>query len=123
MEQATIQAERVNHHSDLSPITLPEVWTISDIARLYGRSTRWAERLVKSDGFPTPLRGDSKRWWATRVIDFANGNTTPASNEALLAPAPEEKGVMRIKRSAPVTRTTSTNTLQKTARRSKVGAR
>lgn len=123
MEQATIRAERVNQHSDLTPITLPEAWTTSDIARLYGRSTRWAERLVQSDGFTTPLRGDSKRWSATRVIDFANGNTTPASNEALLDPAPEEKGVMRIKRSAPVTCTTSASTFQKSARRSKVGAR
>ena len=122
MEQITNTPARVNQHSDQTTISLPEVWTIADIARLYGRSPRWTENLVKSEGFPAPLRGDTKRWWASRVIEFANSETMSVYSEAVLTPAPEEKSTVRIKRSAPVTRISATNTLQKTARRSKVGA-
>ena len=122
MEQITNTPARVNQHSDQTTISLPEVWTIADIARLYGRSPRWTENLVKSEGFSAPLRGDTKRWWASRVIEFANSETMSVSSEAVLTPAPEEKSTVRIKRSAPVTRISATNTLQKTARRSKVGA-
>jgi hypothetical protein len=123
MEQTTNIPERVNQHSDRTTISLPEVWTIADIARLYGRSPRWTENLVKSEGFPAPLRGDTKRWWASRVIEFANSETMSISSDAVLTPAPEEKNTVRIKRSAPITRTSTANTLQKTARRGKVGAR
>ena len=123
MEQTTNTTARVNQHSDRTTISLPEVWTIADIARLYGRSPRWTENLVKSEGFPAPLRGDSKRWWASRVIEFANSETMSVSSETVLTPAPEEKSTVRIKRSAPVSRASTVNTLQKTARRSKVGAR
>ena len=123
MEQTTNTTARVNQHSDRTTISLPEVWTIADIARLYGRSPRWTENLVTSEGFPAPLRGDSKRWWASRVIEFANSETMSVASETVLTPAPEEKSTVRIKRSAPVSRTSTVNTLQKTARRSKVGAR
>lgn len=88
---------------------LPTVWSVADIAALYGRSQRWAERLVKSENFPRPLRGDSKRWWATQVIDFATSQPVVHSDIDVLTPTAEEKSATRIKRSAPVTRATSRN--------------
>jgi hypothetical protein len=46
------------------------IWCITDIARHYRRSTRWAYRSVVQPGFPKPTRGDAHRWYKQAIIDW-----------------------------------------------------
>ena len=78
---------------------LPRVWSINDIAALYGRSTKWAERLVKQAEFPQPLRGDKHRWWADEVTAFAKSPSKPASSAEILTASPKSQPITRIARS------------------------
>ena len=81
---------------DTSQLTAQDlVWSIHEIARFYRRSTRWAERLTKTASFPVPLRGDSHRWWANDVIEYAQGSKTQSADE-VLRPIPKQQSVMRI---------------------------
>ena len=75
---------------------LPRVWSINDIAALYGRSTKWAERLVKQAEFPQPLRGDKHRWWADEVTAFAKSPSKPASNAEIIMASPKSQPITRI---------------------------
>ena len=77
----------------------PRVWSINDIAALYGRSTKWAERLVKQAEFPQPLRGDKHRWWADEVTAFAKSPSKPASSAEILMASPKYQPITRIARS------------------------
>ena len=122
MENTAMTSERVLHHSETATEPRMMVWNIDDIARFYGRSPRWAERLVKDEEFPKPLRGDKKRWLASHVLDFATGVTIQIT-EQKLKPVADEKLQVRINRSSayspakPKNETTSKNA------RKKVGAR
>ena len=82
---------------DIDQLTAQDlgVWTIHEIARFYRRSTRWAERLTKTASFPVPLRGDSHRWWANDVVEYAQGSKTQSADE-VLRPIPKQQSVMRI---------------------------
>ena len=82
---------------EIDQITAPDlgVWTIHEIARFYRRSTRTAERLSKEPGFPAPLQGDSHRWWAEDVVEYARGSKTQNADE-VLRPSPKQQSVMRI---------------------------
>ena len=82
---------------EIDQITAPDlgVWTIHEIARFYRRSTRTAERLSKEPGFPAPLQGDSHRWWAEDVVEYARGSKTQNADE-VLRPIPKQQSVMRI---------------------------
>ena len=81
---------------DTSQLTAQDlVWSIHEIARFYRRSTRWAERLTKTASFPVPLRGDSHRWWANDVIEYAQGSKTQSVND-VLHPISTQQSVMRI---------------------------
>lgn len=57
---------------DPAATSMPSLWTIHDIAVFYRRSTRFAERLVRSDNFPRPVRGDKRRWFAADVQKWAH---------------------------------------------------
>ena len=94
------------------------VWTIHEIARFYRRSTRWAERLTKTACFPVPLRGDSHRWWANDVVEYAQGSKTQSADE-VLRPIPKQQSVMRI---GPARKTHRPAT-KSPAPRTKVGAK
>lgn len=87
----------VSAHQDRDQ--LPRVWSINDIAALYGRSTKWAERLVKQEEFPQPLRGDKHRWWADEVTAFAKSPSKPASSAEILMASPKSQPITRIARS------------------------
>ena len=81
---------------DTSQLTAQDlVWSIHEIARFYRRSTRTAERLSKEPGFPAPLQGDSHRWWAEDVVEYARGSKTQNADE-VLRPIPKQQSVMRI---------------------------
>jgi hypothetical protein len=81
---------------DIDQLTAQElVWTIHEIARFYRRSTRWAERLTKTASFPVPLRGDSHRWWANDVIEYAQGSKTQTADD-VLRPVSNQQSVVRI---------------------------
>ena len=94
------------------------VWTIHEIARFYRRSTRWAERLTKTASFPVPLRGDSHRWWANDVVEYAQGSKTQSADD-VLRPIPKQQSVMRI---GPA-RKTHRPAAKSPALRTKVGAK
>jgi hypothetical protein len=98
------------------------VWNIDDIARFYGRSPRWAERLVKDEEFPKPLRGDKKRWLASHVLDFATGVTIQIT-EQKLKPVADEKLQVRINRSSAYSPAKPKNETASKNARKKVGAR
>lgn len=72
-----------------------EVWTIHEIALLYRRCTRSAERLTKTESFPKPLVGDSHRWWASDVIEYARGSKAQSA-DGVLHSIPTQQNVMRI---------------------------
>ena len=104
---------------DTSQLTAQDlVWSIHEIARFYRRSTRWAERLTKTASFPVPLRGDSHRWWANDVIEYAQGSKTQSVND-VLHPISTQQSVMRI---GPV-RKTHRPAAKSPAPRTKVGAK
>ena len=122
MANTTMTSERVLHHSETATEPHMMVWNIDDIARFYDRSPRWAERLVKDEEFPKPLRGDNKRWLASRVIDFATGVTIQVT-ERKLKPATNEKQQVRIKRSTAYSPAKPKNEAASKNARKKVGAR
>jgi hypothetical protein len=105
---------------DIDQLTAQDlgVWTIHEIARFYRRSTRWAERLTKTASFPVPLRGDSHRWWANDVVEYAQGSKTQSADE-VLRPIPKQQSVMRI---GPARKTHRPAT-KSPAPRTKVGAK
>ena len=104
------------HTSQLTAQDL--VWSIHEIARFYRRSTRWAERLTKTASFPVPLRGDSHRWWANDVIEYAQGSKTQTADD-MLRLIPKQQSVMRI---GPARKTHRPAT-KSPALRTKVGAK
>ena len=104
---------------DIDQLTAQElVWTIHEIARFYRRSTRWAERLTKTASFPVPLRGDSHRWWANDVIEYAQGSKTQTADD-VLRPVSNQQSVVRI---GPA-RKTHRPAAKSPAPRTKVGAK
>lgn len=52
------------------------IWCITDIARHYRRSTRWAYRAVSQPGFPKPTRGDAHRWYKQAIIAWDRNELT-----------------------------------------------
>ena len=104
---------------DTSQLTAQDlVWSIHEIARFYRRSTRWAERLTKTASFPVPLRGDSHRWWANDVIEYAQGSKTQTADD-VLRPISKQQSVVRI---GPA-RKTHRPAAKSPAPRTKVGAK
>ena len=104
---------------DTSQLTAQDlVWSIHEIARFYRRSTRWAERLTKTASFPVPLRGDSHRWWANDVIEYAQGSKIQTADD-MLRPISKQQSVMRI---GPA-RKTHRPAAKSPASRTKVGAK
>lgn len=58
-------------HTPTAPETIPEIWSIRDIADFCQRSIRQANRIVRDATFPRPIRGDKHRWTASTVVAFA----------------------------------------------------
>jgi hypothetical protein len=56
-----------------------EIWTINDVAAFYRRSVRQARRIVAAPDFPSPVRGDNRRWLAEHVRAWAAGSWQPES--------------------------------------------
>ena len=119
MKQHNTLVREERTQQDTSQLTAQDlVWSIHEIARFYRRSTRWAERLTKTASFPVPLRGDSHRWWANDVIEYAQGSKTQSADE-VLRPIPTQQSVMRI---GPARKTHRPAT-KSPALRTKVGAK
>ena len=82
----------------LDGVAMPQIWTLADIARFYRRSTRQAARVTNLPGFPQPLQGDSHRWWADDVIEYARGagRSVEDQTETLVhQPTPSETAPIR----------------------------
>jgi len=52
----------------------PTLWTVADVAAYYRRSVRQARRIVATPGFPSPVRGDGRRWVPAQVRAWAEGS-------------------------------------------------
>ena len=85
-------------HTSTAPETIPEIWSIRDIAGFYQRSIRQANRIVLDATFPRPIRGDKHRWTASAVVAFAVSSDHGA--EGVLKHESSTQKVVRIPRSS-----------------------
>lgn len=86
---------------DPAATQMPPIWTIQDIAAFYRRSTKSAERLVRTEGFPRPLRGDRRRWWADEVQNWARSSVAFDNEGEILIHDKNVSPVARIRRPGP----------------------